>query len=223
MTKIIKLKLVNLTYGGNSIGDDIRIEIEALNIFLGLNKRIKRGSAVEINKDIGQFFTDGTSFAIPVNIKIIERDLIFNDVGSRQEKMKIDLNNHSLQSQTYKLEIQESRNFLSKKKATFEVTLGAVVSEAALYVADEGGDGWVVAVSEHDAKKISLPYHLKVALEKQDDKRQYFNIREGIVRDTKASVKIESNGVSHLSAEHPHTDPVLLTYSLSRNTLDAES
>ncbi|MFH0854773.1 MAG: hypothetical protein V1891_04780 [bacterium] len=83
-----------------------------------------------MSDDVGTFFADGASFTLPVNIKIIERDLIFNDVGSKKVNLKIDLKNDSLQSSIYKIEVQELRNFKSKKKAIFEVTMEALVSEA---------------------------------------------------------------------------------------------
>ena len=219
MTKLIRLRIAEIKYTGDSVGDDIRIEIESLNKFVGLNMRLKRGSDRALNVEIGQFFGDGVSFTLPVTIRIIERDLVFNDVGSVQEKIKINLNDSSPQLHTYRVEVQERRNFLSRKKAVFEVTLEAGVSDAILYVADENGDGWVVTVPERGAEDISLPYHLKVALEKSEDKRQYFTVREGVLQGVRASVKIESDGTSHLLVENPHTEPAHLTYSLSRGTL----
>ena len=41
MIKIIQLKLSRVKYIGNSIGDDIRLEIEMLNQFLRFDKVIK--------------------------------------------------------------------------------------------------------------------------------------------------------------------------------------
>ena len=219
MTKLIRLQVTKIKYTGDSVGDDIRIEVECLDKFVGLNKRLKRGSDVALNAEIGQFFADGASFTLPVNIKIIERDLVFNDVGAVQENLKVNLSDGSPQFNAYKIEVRERRGFLSRKQAVFEITVEAAVSDATLYVTDESGDGWIVAVPESGAEDVSLPYHLKVALEKSEDKRQYFTVREGILQGTKASVKIEPDGTSHLSTENPHTGPVRLTYSLSRGTL----
>ncbi|MFA4872650.1 MAG: hypothetical protein WC659_01805 [Patescibacteria group bacterium] len=219
MTKLIRLKVSRIKYTGDSIGDDIRIEVESLNKFVGLNMRLKRGSDRALNVEIGQFFGDGVSFALPVTIRIIERDLVFNDVGSVQKTIKVNLSDPSSQRNIYTIEVRERRGYLTRKKAVFEVTLEAGVSDTILYVADESGDGWVVTVPEHGTENISLPYHLKISLEKYDTKRQYFKIMEGIIQGTKASVQIESNGTSHLRTENPHTGSAHLTYSLSRGTL----
>lgn len=44
MTKLIQLKLSKIKYSGDSIGDDIRVEIEILGKFLSVNKTIKAGA-----------------------------------------------------------------------------------------------------------------------------------------------------------------------------------
>ncbi|MFH1188006.1 MAG: hypothetical protein V1688_04080, partial [bacterium] len=98
MLKQIQLKISKIKYTGDSVGDDMRIEIEALDKFLGSNKELKCGSERKLDEIVGTFFADGASFALPVNIKIIERDLIFNDVGSKKVNLKIDLKNDSPQS-----------------------------------------------------------------------------------------------------------------------------
>ncbi|MFH0854369.1 MAG: hypothetical protein V1891_02665, partial [bacterium] len=74
---------------------------------------------------------------------IIERDLIFNDVGNKKVNLKVDLKSDSPQSSVCKIEVQELRNFISKKKSIFEVTMEALVSDAIGYV-KETDDGWLV-------------------------------------------------------------------------------
>src|SRR3989338_7303553 len=146
MTKLIRLQVAKIKYTGDSVGDDIRIEVESLDKFVGLNKRLKRGSDVALNAEIGQFFADGASFTLPMKIKIIERDLIFNDAGSVQEKFKIDLNNPSPQRNIYTIEVRELRGYASRKKAVFAVTLEAAVLDANLYVSlERTRNGWIRA------------------------------------------------------------------------------
>lgn len=51
MLKLIQLKLEKIKYRGESIGDDIRVEIEAIGKFLRVDKTIKFRTTSEINKE----------------------------------------------------------------------------------------------------------------------------------------------------------------------------
>lgn len=220
MAKVIRLKLTKIKYSGDSIGDDIRIEIDCLDKVFDLEKKIKLGAEITINAEIGQFFFDQATTELPLTIRIIEQDLIFNDVGSTQEKFKINLKNSASQYLTAVIAIQELRNYKTKKKAMFTVTLEAQVSDTILYVAyQEGGDGWILGKREDTKKNIDLISCLKVRLEHSDPLRQYFTIGEGAFQGIKASVKIKTDGTSYLQTENPHTAPVHLIYSLSKKTL----
>ncbi|MFH1029793.1 MAG: hypothetical protein V1770_00860 [bacterium] len=217
MLKQIQVKISKIKYSGDSVGDDIRIEVECLDKFVGFNKKLKCGSERDANDDVGIFFVDGASFLLPVNVKIIERDLIFNDVGSKKMDFKVNLKSNSPQSTIYKIEVQESRNFISKKKAFFEVTLEASVSDMIMYVCrDEGG--WLNALPGNSKKIINLPLHLKVRMERTENGRQYFSIMEGALQGIRASVKLNSDGEPYFSSKNTHTAPVSITYSISKKT-----
>ena len=82
MLNSIQLKLSKIKYGGDSIGRDIRVEVEVLGKFLRIDKRIKAGTTAEINREAGRFETDRGLFQADVLITVIERDLLFNDVGN---------------------------------------------------------------------------------------------------------------------------------------------
>src|SRR4030042_2109142 len=140
MLKKIQLKCTKIKYSGDSVGDDIRIEVESLDKFFGLNMELNPKSERKFDEVIGDFVAEGYSVVLPVNIKIIERDLIFNDVGETKVKLRIDLKKETPQRSVHKIEIHELRNFFSKKKAVFEVTVEALVSGVIMYVSrDEGG------------------------------------------------------------------------------------
>ncbi|MGK5090418.1 hypothetical protein WDW89_00220 [Deltaproteobacteria bacterium TL4] len=91
MNKIVILKWVGLKYSGDSIGRNLRIEMEVPNRFLGINKKLSQGKSVNLNQEIGQFLTSQPSFSLPVQIRIIERDPVFKDVGSLQTTIPVDL------------------------------------------------------------------------------------------------------------------------------------
>ncbi|MFH1030649.1 MAG: hypothetical protein V1770_05320, partial [bacterium] len=145
---------------------------------------------------------------------IIERDLIFNDVGNKKVNLKVDLKSDSPQSSVCKIEVQELRNFISKKKAIFEVTMEALVSDAIGYV-KETDDGWLVSVNENTKENIDLPFSLKVMIDRIESNREFFTILEGSYQGVKASVEMEQEK-SRFFFKCPHTDPVQLTYSVSK-------
>ena len=219
MTKLVQLTLSKIKYGGDSIGDDIRIEIDCFNHSLDVNKTVKNGSTAPIDESIGQFFTDEPSLALPLAIKVIERDAVWSDVGTAEERFVVDTKKSGPQTFASAIEVQETRPYKIKKKAIFELTFEALMKEAIGYVSLEKSDkGWTSVLNTAD-EKISLPAYLKVRLERQKDGRQYFTILEGKRRGEKASVRFDDDGSSFLQIENPHTGPVHFTYSLSTRIL----
>ena len=89
MLKSINLKFAKIKYSGDSIGRDIRVEIETLGKFLRIDKRIKAGETAEINREVGRFETDRGLFQADVLITVIERDLLFNDFGNMNGSVKL--------------------------------------------------------------------------------------------------------------------------------------
>ena len=219
MTKLIRLEISRIKYAGDSVGDDIRIEVECLDRFMGLNMRLKRGNDRALNAEIGQFFADGASFTLPLNIKIIERDLVFNDAGNVQEQFKIDLNDLTPQRSTHKITVQERRGYLSKKKAVFEVTTEAMVSDAIKYLPDEDkGHGWLKVVLEDDRTSESLPAYVKVNIARTDNKRDYFTILEGPYRGRPVSISLKDDETSWLISGVTHEPAAQAKYSISQKT-----
>ena len=217
MTKLIRLRLSRIKYTGDSIGDDIRIEVESLNKFVGLNMRLKRGSDRALNVEIGQFFGDGVSFALPVTIRIIERYLVFNDVGSVQKTIKVNLSDPSPQRNISTIEVRERRGYLTRGKAVFAVTLEAEVSDATRYVPDiDESQGFLKIKLEDDKSIESLPAYLKVTAERRGAKREYFRILEGPYRDRSASVSLKEDGVSRLISGVTHEPAARAKYSISQ-------
>ncbi len=219
MTKSIKLKLLKINYSGNSIGDDIRVEIEILNQFLRIDKTIKASTTAEINKEIGKFETDQKLFKANARITIIEKDILFNDVGVVSGDVEIGTSVTKSKQFVYKIQIKEIRSvfgkFWGKKIAYFEVILEATVSDAIRYIPDEG-DGWLQVRIENTKTTESLPAYLKVKVEYVKNKREYFTILEGVYRNKLASIKLKEDGVSHLISNIEHEPAVRASYSISK-------
>lgn len=219
MTKLVQLKLVKIKYGGDSIGDDLRIETECLNQVFGMDKTIQNGAEVTLNAEIGQFTIDQASTLLPVNIKIIEQDLVFNDVGGKQIKIKVDARDTSPETNTYDISVKELRGlFPSRSTAVFSVTIETLFTEAVRHIPDTD-DGWFTAIKNDGKEKISLPAYLKVHFDRTESKREYFTILEGPWREAKASVKLSEEGKSYLLQDNPQTGPVSIAYSIGKKTL----
>ncbi|MBU2575963.1 hypothetical protein KKF64_02660 [Patescibacteria group bacterium] len=221
MLKSIQLKFSKIKYKGDSIGDDIRIEIEALGKFLRVDKRIKVGKTAKIDKEVGRFETDQKSFQMGILINAIEKDLLFNDVANLEGNIKINTASTKLQQFVFKVKVRETRSifgrFWGTKTAVFEITLEAEVSDAIRYVPDLDESQGFINVRLEDNKSIEeLPAYLKVKLERADTKREYFTILEGPYRGKLTSIKLKENGSSWFVADIKHEPMIRAKYSISQ-------
>ena len=138
MLKNIELKLVQIRYSGDSIGDDIRVEVEVLGKFLRVDKRVKVKTTVQVNQLVGIFETDQKIFKFNTQIVVIEKDLLFNDISNGSVSINVNTEETSQQKFTCEIKIRETRAIFGKiwgnKTAVFEIILEAKVSDAFLYV-----------------------------------------------------------------------------------------
>ena len=219
MLKSIQLKLSKIKYSGDSVGDDMRVKVELLDKFLITDKRIKRGTTVDINKEVGKFSTDMKLFLANIRIFLIEKDILFNDIGSIEGNIKINTDNTESQKFVYKVEIKETRSILGKvlgkSVANFEITLEATVTDTVKYIPEEN-DGWLVINIKGSKSVESLPAYLKVRVDRTDEKREYFTILEGSYRGKVASVKLKTDGSSQFVSDISHEPEIYATYSISK-------
>jgi len=224
MLKFIQLKLSKIKYSGDSIGDDIRVEVEALGKFLRVDKRIKVGATAEINREVGSFETDQKLLKLNTQIVVIEKDLLFNDVSQANLEIKIDTTTNERQQFFCKIEIKETRSIFGKiwgnKKALFETILEAEVSDAMRYVPNNNElNGWIRVRLEDDKSIKPLPAYLKVKFIKRDNKREYFTVLEGVYHGKLSSVALKEDGSSWLISDIERKPPVKASYSISRKVL----
>ena len=221
MLKSVRLKLLKIKYNGDSVGRDIRVEIEILGKFLRVDKRIKAGTTEEINREVGRFETDQGLFQTEVFITVIEKDFLFNDVSNAKGSIKINTTLSKPQQFIFEAQVRESRSIFGKfwgtKTAVFEITLEAEASDAIHYVPDEG-DGWLKVVMEDKPPEESLPAYLKVKVDRSDAKREYFTILEGPHRGRPASVILQDDGSSQFITGIRHEPMIRAKYSISQET-----
>ena len=213
MIKYVYFKLSSIRYSWESIGDDITIEVEALGQFTSFNKEIQNWETRKLNDEIGVFNAYQSSFTLPITLKIIERDLVFNDVGSANFEIKVDLENKDPQKSTHSITVIESRWKFKKPRAYFDIELEAKVIDVIRYM--EETDEWWIKV-KIDGEDVALPAFLKVKLNSSDSHRDYFTILEGAYQWKDASIRLSPENESYLLTENPHKKPVILTYSISK-------
>lgn len=223
MLKFVQLKLSKIKYSGDSIGDDIRVEIEVLGKFLRIDKRIKVGTSVEINREVGRFETDRGLFYAEVSIIVIEKDLLFNDIGGTSGIVKVNTGISKSQQFIFEVQIRETRSvlgkFWGKATAVFEIILEVEVLDAIKYIPDEDKmHGWLAVMLEDNKSIESLPAYLKVKVERVDTKREYFTILEGPYSGRPASVKFRADGSSWLISGVKNDPMVRAAYSISQKT-----
>ncbi|MFZ2356945.1 MAG: hypothetical protein WAW67_03875 [Candidatus Omnitrophota bacterium] len=212
------MKLSKIKYGGDSIGRDIRVEVEVLGKFLRVDKRIKAGTTVEINQEAGRFETDRGSFQTDVLITVIERDLLFNDVGSAKGSVKINTAIIKPQQFVFKIQVKESCSILSrlfwgKRTAIFEVTLEAQIGEIERCTPDTE-DGWLVAQTGQ-GERVSLPAYITAHPKSIKNGREYFIPSEGTYRGELLSVPLKDDNSSYLISNIKHESMVSAKYSIS--------
>lgn len=216
MTKKIVLKLKSIEYLGNSIGDDVRLEINILGKPFSVKKQIRVGFKQEFNKIVTEVDSDRKIFEADINLRIIEDDPVFNDTGNLETQIQIDTAKQG-QEFTYEVSVKEFKVNFSKAKAVFKIILQAEVLEAETFVS-ETSDGWLMAKIKGIREEKSLPSYLKIFVTHSDSKRDYFEILEGVYKGKSGSVRKKTDGSSYLERDFLVRDPVELVYSLSRKS-----
>ena len=216
MPKNIQIKLLKIKYSGDSIGDDIRIEIDHHNGLWFLDKQIKNKSEVNIEKIIYQFAATQNITNIPLSIKIIEKDLIFNDIGSIKTNLVVDINNTKPQISTHEIIVKELKSIIpGSKKAVFNLTLEILVSENICFV-PLTDDGWFLCRREGFKSKIDLPSFLKLHFDYVDSDKEYFTVMESCYKGIQMYSSKEREKEFYFLQENPQTDVVNLIYSISK-------
>lgn len=216
MSKVIVLNLKSLKYSGNSIGDDIRIEIEISGQTFNFKKKIANGSEHIFDKIITEVNTDKENFETGINLKIIEDDPVFNDVRDLKTNIKIDTTKNNIQKFSYEIKIKELKNNLTRSNAVFTLEIEAEIKEAEMYL-PEIFDGWLKTKILGLKEDISLPAFLRVKFIKTEENRDHFIILEGPYMGKKGSIKKDTENKSYLKQGNlKRDDSIYATYSISK-------
>lgn len=219
MNKNIQLKISKIKYEGDSIGDDMRIEIECQGKFFGINKQIKNKSEIVLDVVVGQFLAIQELSRLDLNVKLIERDLIFNDVASKNISLDLDLEEVKPQFGSCEIEVKEFRSILpNKKKAFFIITFEITISENIRFI-PLTDDGWIVCIKEGTKERVSLPAYLRVHFDKIESKKEYFTPLEGFYQGIQMHITANRSEELNLLQVNPQTESVVMIYSISKKTI----
>lgn len=125
MPKVITLTLTGVRYHGSSIGNDVRVEIDLLGKTTSYETKLKKGEHVAPHLELGAIPIGKVPFKVSATIRVIERDVLFPDKGQVEVRLKIDPAAPFPQRFTHTIAVRESRGFLTKRTARFEVTIEA--------------------------------------------------------------------------------------------------
>ncbi|MBI3256018.1 MAG: hypothetical protein HYZ63_03550 [Candidatus Andersenbacteria bacterium] len=125
----IGLKLKSITYSGKSIGRNIRLEIEALGKSLQIKRNIERGSSVKVDEVIAVSETHQLPFASSVKVKIVEEDLLFDDMS--EITIPIQISDVKSVPKTFEqtVSVTERKRVFWKSKAVFTIVIEAYAIE----------------------------------------------------------------------------------------------
>lgn len=117
------IKLKGISYLGDSVGNDINVEIKIRDQVFKFNPPIKLNSTLGLNSEIFHFDFTSDKFEENVNIKVTEKDIIFDDVGEINQKININLSNNEIQEFTFETRVQEIGTNFHKMTAIFKIVL----------------------------------------------------------------------------------------------------
>jgi len=124
MAQKVRIKIIKLQYGGDSIGNDIRLEIETSGQPFSLDQTIEPKTTSELNQEIAQLLIDGDILEIQIHIRVIEKDLLFNDVGEISGVIQVDPLKTEHQTFDFQIKVQEKNKVIGKSTAVFSITFG---------------------------------------------------------------------------------------------------
>lgn len=99
--KIITIQLQSVEYGGDNLGDDIRLDLTVNGASTVIRGAINHGTTRTFWKALYRFQSTNNTVRIPVSAMVSEEDIVYNDAGSASGSLTVDLNggpNQTLQS-----------------------------------------------------------------------------------------------------------------------------
>jgi hypothetical protein len=218
--KQLVLTLKSIGYSGDNVGSDIRLHITVEGEVTTITKKIKHGTLIPIKKDVLKKEIAG-NFSIPIHVRIIEEDPVFDDEGAGSSNFSVAYNSSTIQNHSFNVSVIGDPIGDRNKIAIFSLNFEAELKDIGIkYVKDVSKRGWLGIKHEDNltSPKV-LPYALKLQVKKIENEREFFVIKEGPLKGHEGSVRLSDTGTSSLTEENLHTGSVYLIYSKKNETL----
>lgn len=125
--KIIS-KLKNITHSGAHIGRDIEIHISSsLGISFTAKRRVPPEQVTNFDVEIVRIISDANSLSLPISVTITEHDAIFNDEGTSQQTIELNLESEKTRADTMVIPVTERRWLFWKATARFSVVIETLI------------------------------------------------------------------------------------------------
>ncbi len=130
MLVLLIIKLKEIIYSGENIGDDLSFHFDVEGQATHLKTKISFGERKSFNKVLFQgTFAEG-SVSLPISVDITEEDPIFNDTGSGSSSFNVQLQESEIQTHSFNANVIASggdkgkiATFTFKMEATIEDTI----------------------------------------------------------------------------------------------------
>jgi hypothetical protein len=199
MTNFVIVKIKNIIYSGDNIGDDFKIETTINGHSQTLNLQLKHRQTRLLNTIVFQSLIDQI-INLPIQIKVTEKDIALNDIGSTTDSLQIS----TVQENQVTISIDERGRIKKKKTAILTIVFKIISQNAIQYVPNISPDGWLKVKLLEKNLSISLPQGLKVQIQKIENNRQYFEILEGKFKGNTASVALTKENDSYFTDQIQH-------------------
>lgn len=211
------LKLATVEYGGDNLGDDIRIDVTANGTSTTITGKIRSGSTRTYDKEVFSVDSEAPSAQVSVSVTITEEDIAYNDVGSGSKDLTINVQGSSPQTLPPLTVKVEGAGGDRRSRASFTLTFKAELVDIFRFVPNIG-KGWL-RVYMADGTYESLPYTLAIQYTHTKEKREYFTILEGLHSGKSASVSLNPDGTTRFVSKDPRGPAVSFRFSKRAETL----
>lgn len=217
--KIITIQLQSVEYGGDNLGNDIRLDLTVNGASTVIRGAIDHGATRAFWKALYRFQSTNNTVRIPVSATVSEEDIVYNDVGSASGSLTVDLNggpNQTLQS----LKIKAIGSGGDKGDiGVFTLNFAAKLEDVYRFVPDVS-HGWLRVRMEPSGTIESLSYTVALSYVKTERRREYFTILEGTHAGKSASVSLNDDGTSRFLTTDPRSRAVRLRFTKSTGVLE---
>ena len=217
--KIITIQLHSVGYGGDNLGDDIRIDLNVGGVNATIRGQIDHGTTRTFDKPLYRFQSTNNTVRIALSATVTEEDMIYNDVGSASGNLTVDLNAAASQPiGSVKVSVPGSGGDKGDT-GIFTLNFTAKLEEVYRFVPDISR-GWMLVRIESTGTNESLPYTVAVSYVKTERGREYFTILEGAHRTKSASVSLNTDRTSRFLTTDPRSRGVRLRFTKSTGVIE---